>query len=64
MAEMQTMSDKLKLRIERQAKQLEDKYFREWRDSKTVEERETIHSKLKVLADLKFSLINSINEVD
>ena len=38
----------------------EETYFNEWKQAKTVEEREHIWSKCQALNDLQFTVINSI----
>lgn len=61
MAETQNLAERLTAKVNKAAKRLEERYFEQWKDCTELGDREAIYSKLQVLTDLKFSLINSIN---
>ena len=57
---MQSLEDRLIQKAKNSEKLLRDKYAKEWRLTKSPEERELIWYKDQALSDLTKSMINSI----
>lgn len=43
---------------------LEAEYIEQWRDAKTVEERESLHAKIRAMADIRLDLVSIITTGD
>ncbi len=57
---MQNWEDKIISKVRQTEKTLHERYSKDWRKAKTVEERELLHVKQSVISDLTNSLIHNI----